>query len=223
MVIDLIRFIKNRAVILTIGIVIGSGAGILLTLLFLQPEAPPFSGSVPLNKIQRADLNANTEIILAATTVADELYEGDYTALSQWVGAEGLLIAPYSTVEADRNLVFTGLEVSKFAKDTREYIFGVDPVTGSKLEMTVDEYFSSMLPYDFSLAPLIGAGRYVRQSGVYENVKEAFPDCVFVDLHYPPAENGSGLDWISLKVVLKPRDDSSFQLMALVRSVYSAP
>ena len=203
-----------------------SGACIMLSLLiFFRPGLSEPTGSVVVSPVPSPGVSEtpdNVSLYLSAAGVAASLYAGDYSALSSWVSQEsGLMFVPFSTVEFDRNLVFTPIEVKGFADNKNTYLWGVEPGTGVRLERTPAQFTDETLrTLDYSQASVIGIRRVMKTGNAPENVAEAFQDGYFVDFYYPPSEQG-GTDWSSLKVVFA-NENGRLRLIALVRGVYTA-
>ena len=216
--------LRSRVFQISAGVV--SGACLMLVLLlFFRPglAEPPGPAAVsPLPSPGASAAPDNISLYCSAAAVASSIYAGDYSALSSWVSQEsGLMFVPFSTIEFDRCLVFTPIEVKGFADSKNTYLWGVEPGTGARLERTPAQFMDETLrTLDYSQASAVGFRRVMKTGNAPENVTEAFPDAYFVDFYYPPSEQG-GTDWSSLKVVFA-NENGRLRLIALVRGVYTA-
>ena len=207
------RFLGGRMALILAGAVLGAGICLGTFFFFLRG---PFSGG---GSARPDDTLSQIEMSLL---VSAALYEGNYTALSAWVSPEkGLTVVPFSTVDPAASVTFTAAEVRDIPSNKQNYIFGVSPIDDLPIDMVPAEFFQEyMQTRDFSAAPVIGVNRVIKVGNAAENIAEAYPDCVFVDLYYPPGDPLEGVDWISMKLVLEPID-GIYVLTALVRSVYT--
>lgn len=196
-------------------IIILSCVCVLLLSLLISPLHEYIPGNPDSSGSQKS-----MQLLQEAYDVAEAVVAGDYAGLSRYVSDKGLLLVPFSTVEFDRNLLFTSSEVRSFAALKNKYIFGADPVTSQPIEMTVAEYMNAFLrTSDYTAAPMLGVNTVLKRGNAVENVAEAFPDGIFVDFFFPPSQSG-GIDWSSLKVVFEVTN-GRYHLVALIRSVYT--
>jgi len=65
-------------------------------------------------------------------------------------------------------------------------------------------------------APKVAVNERIGKGNTKDNVKEVFPDAVFVEFHFPGTEKNGGMDWSSLRVVMKKYGDD-WKAVAIVR------
>ena len=153
-----------------------------------------------------------------AFEAAEALKEGDFEALSAMVHpSRGLLFTPYSTVNLSSDRWFTASEVASLGEDGQRYTWGMSPVTGGVLEMTARDFVSGVVcDYDYVSAPVISLNYIAARGNALENVSEAFPDAVFVDLHNP----GTDGRWTTLRLVFESQDGELW-LVAVIHCQYT--
>lgn len=166
----------------------------------------------------------NFRLLNTACSVLRAIQSRDYAALSGFIDAErGVTITPYSTVDTDKDLNFTPIQVKNFAKDQTRYTWGRMPGRGELIQLTVEEFMSGYLfGSDYTQAPRIGVDRVNIRGNALENVEEAYPGCRFVDFTFPGSgKNSAGQDWSSLKLVFAP-GEQNWSLVGLIHSQWTA-
>lgn len=151
----------------------------------------------------------NIPLLRTAMAVVQALKAEDYTALSAFVHPEdGVTFTPYSTVEED-NLSFTPQQLQNAPQDTNRYTWGFVDGRGSLIQMTILEYVDAyVFDRDYTQATEIGIDRILEIGNALENTTEAYSDCRFVEFHYPGTPEGSGVDWSTLRLVFRAREDA---------------
>ena len=158
-----------------------------------------------------------------ALRVAVCIQGDDFAQLSAWVHPEkGVMFTPYSTVDPERDLTFTAADVAGFAFDKRFYLWGLTDAEGAPIQMTALDYIHRYVGgRDYTHAPMASVGNVLKTGNSVENVAEAFPGCVFVELHIPQVDPKlEGLDWSSLKVVFEEYQ-GRLKVVALIHSEWT--
>lgn len=168
---------------------------------------------------------SNKQLLDFAYTSLSYIRMRDYSSLSSMVHPEyGLVFSPSSTVNLSSNKCFSIEQVSGFAGDTSDYVWGVKG-NGEPIELTVDEYFSQYVyVHDFSNAEIIGINEIVRSGNDLENVREVFPEAYFIDF-YISGENQNifegNISWTILRLVFEEYK-GELKLTAVIHSEYTA-
>ena len=69
--------------------------------------------------------------------------------------------------------------------------------------------------------PQIGVDRIQMTGNALENLKDAYPDCRFVDFSYPELDPAyQGLDWCSLRLVFAP-ETTKWRLVGIVHGQWT--
>lgn len=218
---------RNRDIFL---VVLGLGLGLLITTgvfwtrIHKGPSPVPSASAksfvdMAANQPGAPALARTPPILEASFAVAEAIYKTDYATLAQWASPQGVLFAPYSTVDKTLNLVFTADEIKKFDSDKSEQIWGVYDGTGEPILRTPSEYVDEFLRGDdFTKAPSIYINTIAKAGNSLENVAEEFPGAPFVDFHYPSSENPGGAGWRSLRLVFE-QNGTEFKLIAVIHCV----
>lgn len=208
---------RRKLLPLIVPALLGLGVGAALTALVYALAG--WGGGAP----ESGQAHAGNETLYAeARTMARAIYEADFAALSALTHPEtGCLFAPFSTVDAGANPVFTPAQVLAMGTDTTEYVWGSAGPADPPVTLTPAGFFRDILQIrDFAAAPCVGFDLVLRSGNAVENVLEEYPSCHVVDLYCPAGKDPAGTDWASLKLVLADYD-GDWKLVAVVRSVYT--
>ncbi len=169
------------------------------------------------------DLSSNCILLNRAFNVLTALQAEDYSSLANMVHPQkGVTFTPYSTVDAEANLVFSANEISRAADNTEKYIWGLTDGQGTPIKLTISEYFAQYVyNEDYLQAPEIGVDQIMASGNSIENVTEAYPEARFVEFHFPGlVENKQGFDWCSLKLVFEAYQ-GDYRLVGIIHSQWT--
>lgn len=188
----------------------------------ISPTAPAVTATLSPALQAKAPHSGNAALLLRAVEVLDALKISDFKALASIVAPEGLTLTPLSTVDRDADLTFTPREVSGIATNSKHYVWGTVSGTAAPIELTPLDYFQQYVyNADYSTAPSIGVDQVLCVGNALENVKETYPDCHFVEFHFPGIDpKKEGFDWCSLKVVFRTIDETPM-LVGLIHSEWT--
>ena len=209
------KFMK-KAIYGLIGLVIG--AGLTLGILCLCGQDAADRLLFGCCGEEENVLSAGSEAVLLSYEAAAAIRDGDFEALSDLVHPElGLVVTPFSTVNLSSDRWFTAEETAILGSDSTKYIWGVDPRTGSVIELPAGEFFSRYIyDHEYASASAAGLNTVIAQGNALENVTEVFPDAVFVDLH----DAGQDGKWSTLRLVFEESAEG-LKLVALIHSAYT--
>ena len=210
------KFMKRAALVL-IGLVVGAGLALGILCLSGQDAADKLLFGCCGDEAA-AQENPQSEALLLAYDAAETLRDGDFEALAELVHPKlGLVVTPFSTVNLSSDRWFTAEETAALGRDTKSYIWGVDPVTGNVIELPAAEFFAKYIyDHEYASASVAGINTVVQQGNALENVASVFPDAVFVDLHEP----GQDGNWSTLRFVFE-ESEGDLRLVALIHSAYT--
>jgi len=188
----------SRALLVIIGIVAGVViAGIIYTAMGYSI----FSGE---KEPETPDKNENAQLIELAYSIVESIRDGDYAALSEAAPPEfGVVFSPYATIVLKPNQCFFAEQIAAFETDTSLYMWGKYIDSGEPIDMTVADYFAEFVfDRDYSAAPIIGVNHIIRRGNALENIKEVFPNAIFVEFHIPGCEKDGAeeFDWSTLRL-----------------------
>ena len=125
-------------------------------------------------------------------------------------------------MDFDQDQCFTADQIRVLRDDATRYLWGYSDGRGEPIQMTILEFLEEYIfSVDYTQATSVGVDQVVMTGNSLENVRDAYPDCRFVDLCYPSLDPAySGLDWCSLKMVFAPTQ-SGWYLVGLIHSQWT--
>lgn len=217
-------------IILAIGFGLGAGALLLISGKNEVPDTIKETESITTGIFSSTDLELteynNKQLLDFAYDALSYIRMSDYVSLSSIVHPEyGLVFSPYSTVNLSSNKCFSRNQVSGFASDTTDYVWGVKNESGEPIELTPAEYFAQYVyVYDYSKADIIGVNQIARSGNALENVKEVFPEAYYIDFCILGSNQNSSegiISWSILRLVFEEYKDD-LMLTAVIHSEYTS-
>ena len=156
--------------------------------------------------------------------VLDAIADRDYTALSKLVHpVRGVTFTPYSTVDPEFDLCFLPDQIADAGSDSTVYGWGFTDGRGSRISMTMEEYFDRyVFDADFRDAPQVSIDQVKASGNALENVADIFSGCRFVEYYFPERDSRKGgLDWCALKLVFAPTEKNEWCLVGLIHSEWT--
>ncbi len=189
---------------LIVGIAIGFAAymlvfGDLIKKPAAAPPQPPASNTAAVQPLEE------DSFLGLATNVLSCIEARDWAALSGYVHPEyGVVFVPYSTINLSANKCFTASDVKSFGSSTDVYVWGVYDGTGEPISLTVADYFTKFVyDRDYLAAPIMSIDHILQTGNSLENISEVFPNCRYVEFHFPGTEELDGIDWSTLRLVFE--------------------
>lgn len=172
---------------------------------------PASGGPPPTSKAETAEGFARAILqLVSARRIADLAARVD--------PAQGLLFSPYGYVDRTSAVVL-GPDALRQAweADTR-LLWGHADGTGEPIRLSIRQYFADYLDVaDFAKAPEVATNRQLGQGNSPNNLGDVFPNADYVEFHYPGFEpRYLGMDWVSLRIVMRRAADGQWRLLALV-------
>ena len=180
---------------------------------------PPYVSEGTVSTDERRD----TEVVNLAFSALEFIKMGNYDLLAKMVSPEdGVYFAPYSHLDLSANMHFTSEQVAVFASDKSSYLWGYTDGEGAPIELSPTQYFEKyVFDQDYTAAPIIGRNYIVKSGNSIENVQEVFPDCQFVDFHFPGFDpQVGGMDWCTLRLVFREYEDD-YKLVAIIHAQWT--
>ncbi len=219
---------KKTVITALIFLLVGLGAGYLLFFTTGNSSSnatvsPSPSATVP-SEIANPDTTiGEPDVISVARTVVALIKSGSYDKLAEMVHPEdGVYFVPYSYVDLSANMHFTAEQLAAFATDKTAYLWGYTDGEGAPINLTPKQYFEKyVFNQDYTTAPIIGHNYILKTGNSIENVQEAFPDCQFVDFHFPGFDpQVGGMDWCSLRLVFREYEDA-YKIVAIIHAQWT--
>lgn len=188
----------------------------------LSAEDIPVSANA-LNSFSVYNLDKNTSVLEAACDAVEYIKARDYKSLSDMIHpVDGVIFAPYSTINLSANLRFTAKEIASLEDNDKKYIWGITDGKGAPIQLTMRDYFSSFVfNADYTAAPMIGVNTILQYGNSLENVEDVFPEADYVEFHFPGLKDeNEGLDWCSLKLVFVTYN-SQPKIVAVIHSQWT--
>lgn len=191
-----------------------------------EPEDENGKATVPpydSQGIVAPEVRGDTEAVKAAFEALELIKTGSYDLLAEMVSTEdGVYFTPYSYVDLSANMHFTAEQVAAFASDESSYLWGYTDGEGAPIELSPKQYFEKyVFNQDYTAAPIIGRNYIVKSGNSIENVQEVFPDCQFVDFHFPGFDpQVGGMDWCTLRLVFREYD-GVYKIVAIIHAQWT--
>lgn len=167
----------------------------------------PFSRNESLIKYPDSN-NTEQAVRNRANEALAALKNRDMAKLSSLVHPDkGVRFSPYTYVD-NKHMVFTGEQIKDIYSNEKKYLWGSYDGSGEPIELTFHNYFNKFVyDKDFSSAPQIGYNQILREGNTKVNIKEFYPEGIFVEYHFPGFDQQyAGMDWVSLRLVFENKD-----------------
>lgn len=199
-------------------LIVGIGIGYLL---FLYKDKGGTELASSPSPTQSA--SPDSDVVNAALKASKFIKEGNFEKLSEMVHPEdGVYFSPYSNIDLKTDIHFTADKIADFASDGTEYLWGYTDGEGAPIKLTPKAYFAKyVFDEDYTASPVIGRNYIVKSGNSIENVQTVFPDCQFVEFHYPGIdEQYKGMDWVSLRLVFREYK-GEYKIVAIVHDQWT--
>lgn len=151
------------------------------------------------------------------------LKDKDMSMLAKVVHPEkGVRFTPYSYVEVNKNVKITAAEFTGLMAETKKRLWGEFDGTGDPIDLTFSEYYKKFVyDADFLEAPQIIFNQPMQRGNSLVNMKEAYPDALFIEYHFPGIDpQYNGMDWRSLRLVFEEKD-SKWYLVGIIHDQWT--
>ena len=206
-------------------LLIGIGIGYLLFTSFGKDSPNLAASPTPAVSVfpESAKPDGDTDLVEAASKGVKLIKAGDYEKLAEMVHPEdGVYFSPYAYIDLKADMHFTAEQTAKFASDGTAYLWGYTDGEGAPINLTPKQYFEKyVFNQDYTVSPVIGRNYIVKSGNSIENVQEVFPDCQFVEFHYPGFDaQYSGMDWCTLRLVFREYE-GAYKIVAIVHDQWT--
>ncbi len=205
----------------------------LLAILFLAFAIPawPEAGDLhfaPTATVKEAVHSADAKqrdaaVLAAADTVLTVLRDRDGSGLAALAHPEkGVRFSPYSSVDTDKDLVFSRAQLKTFWEDPQRYVWGIydgldpDPQEDgekAKINLTPQKYHERfIMDRDFSNPSRVSVDDDQTYGNMRNNAASVYPDGTWVEYYIAASEYEAtpeegefrGFDWAALRLVFEP-------------------
>lgn len=158
-----------------------------------------------------------------ARRIIELLRERRIESLADVVHPElGLRLAPYAHLSEDDVILSAGQLLNAW-RGERVIRWGRYDGSGEPIELSLPDYFEEFV-YDADFAAgRVGVNRRLGRGNTVSNLEQVYPEAEFVEFHRAGSERYAGLDWRSLRLVLRarPRPEEGWWLLALVHDQWT--
>lgn len=178
---------------------------------------------VPSEIVNPPQTGGETNLVNVAMTAVELIKSGNYDKLSKMAHPEdGVYFTPYSNVDLTANMHFTAEQLSNFATDETAYLWGYTDGEGAPINLTPKQFFEKyVFNQDYTTAPVIGRNCIIKYGNSIENVQMAFPDCQFIEFHFPGFDEQCGvMDWCTLRIVFREYE-GAFKIVAIIHAQWT--
>lgn len=174
-----------------------------------------------LNSINQG--SSNNKLVIRIIDVIDSIKNKDMAKLASYTHpTKGLRFSPYGYIDVNTSKVFTVDEVKNLKENNQTYTWGNYDGSGEPINMNFNDYYKKFIfDKDFANPQIIGNNIAVSHGNSLNNIKEIYPDSYFVELHFKEFDpKYSGLDWESLKLVLK-EENGEWYLVSIIHDQWT--
>ena len=172
---------------------------------------------------ENATPDVDNDIVETACKAAELIKTESFDRLAEMVHPnDGVFFSPYSNIDLNTDKHFTAEQVANFAADETAYQWGYTDGEGAPINLTPKQYFKKyVFDQDYTAAPIIGRNYIVKSGNSIENVQDVFPDCQFVEFHFPSLDKQyEGLDWCTLRIVLREYQET-YKIVAVIHDQWT--
>jgi hypothetical protein len=133
------------------------------------------------------------------------LKKKDMKALAKLVLPEqGVRFSPYATVDVVKDVVLRPAQLVGALQDKTVLEWGAYDGSGDPIKLTFADYYNRFIyNRDFAKAEAIGYNQVLHQGNSLNNLKEAYPNGVFIEYHFSKSPDGNEIGWSSLRLVFE--------------------
>ncbi|HWI51813.1 MAG TPA: hypothetical protein VNT01_06715 [Symbiobacteriaceae bacterium] len=119
----------------------------------------------------------------------------------------GIRFSQYGHVNLGKDVVLQASELKNAWVNKRLYQWGIADGSGRPINLGFRDYYQKFVyDVDFAAAPKVGWNESIGKGNTIDNWREAYPDGVMVEFHYPQFDpKYQGMDWRSLRLVFEPK------------------
>lgn len=148
---------------------------------------------------------ARKVIAKQAETVITALKHQDMKQLQRYIHPEkGVRFSPYATIDAEHDLVFKAGQLPGLPQDKTVYTWGTYDGSGAPIQLSFSDYYKRFVyDRDYAKPEKIGYNELVKQGNSVINIREAYPNSIFVETHFSRDADHNEMGWSSLRLVFQ--------------------
>ncbi|MBC8079151.1 MAG: hypothetical protein H7X86_02315 [Gorillibacterium sp.] len=146
----------------------------------------------------------------------------DTKALQQLVHpAKGIRFTPYASVDLIKNVVLRPAQLKDIFHNPTVLEWGVYDGRGDPIQLTFNNYYNRFIfNRDFSNAERVGYNEIVQQGNSLSNIRQAYPNGVFVEYNFSKSPEGNEIGWSSLRLVFE-KDKGAWALVGIIHDEWT--
>ncbi|MCJ0741522.1 hypothetical protein [Pedobacter montanisoli] len=159
-----------------------------------------------------------------STQILSYLKQQNYEAFSlSFHPQKGVLFSPYGFIDIKKSKRLLAKDFLESILKNWTLTWGVYDGSGEIMQLKVIPYLNKFV-YNvaFEKAPQKAFNKIIKQGNTKSNLKELFPEAVFVEYHFDGFDKAlNGMDWQSLRLVFEKFQDQ-YYLVAIVHDQWTA-
>lgn len=135
--------------------------------------------------------------------------------------SKGVRFSPYAHVrtESGGDLVFTPAQLTASASDQTRYTWGIQDGSGEPIVMTLADYLKRF-DRAYLAAGQVGYNQVIKTGNTQNNLREAYPDAVFVEYHLPGTGEQADHNWSSVRLVFQ-QEKGAWYLVGVINDQWT--
>lgn len=140
-----------------------------------------------------------------AETVLTALKHQDMNQLQPYIHPKkGVRFSPYATIDVKHDLIFKAEQLKPLPQDKTVYTWGAYDGSGAPIQLTFPDYYKRFVyDRDYAQPEKIGYNKLVMQGNSVINIREAYPNSIFVETHFSRDADHNEMGWSSLRLVFQ--------------------
>ncbi|WP_410222064.1 hypothetical protein [Pedobacter sp.] len=158
-----------------------------------------------------------------ATKILFSLKEQNYQAFSlNFHPQKGVLFSPYGFIDIKKSKRLSAKDFLESIERNWTLTWGIYDGSGEIMQLKVIPYINKFVySADFEKAPQKTFNNIIKQGNSKDNLKETFPEAVFVEYHFNGFDKAlNGIDWQSLRLVFE-RFQDQYYLVAIIHDQWT--
>jgi len=186
--------------------------------------ATPDAAKSPAPSSPTAKPPAKQTALEFAGQVAAALQAKDLNKLANMVDPNaGVRFSPYAHIDLKKDIVLKpdALRKMSFTSMTTS-TWGTFDGSGEEMKLTFAEYYKKFVyDRDFVKIGKPSENKTIKTGNTAFNFSESYPKATFVEYHDPGTASSGGMDWSSLRIVIKQDSAGAWRLIGIVHDQWT--
>ncbi len=188
-----------------------------------KKESAQISDTAKTKVLQHTEvLSQKDSISGAGQEILSFLKSNNSEGLVRYFSEDGVFFSPYGFIDTAKSKKLSGQDFLTAIKKNWILTWGSYDGTGDPIKLTVAAYLKKFVyNADYANAEAVAYDEVVKQGNSLNNLKEVFPNALFVDYHFSGFDpKNSGMDWTSLRLVFK-KENNDYFLIAIIHDQWT--